>query len=304
MSRQPQLPPRSPFQKKAIACPIELNSSNLPEGDDLFTRHQKSLSQSSILEDQQQWFDDLFSDLGSNSDGIFHCHSASDSATLLDGILQQRTLTSGINNESSGHDESDSVLLESACFYGPNSPRQKANSAFSDNSVLSALSNFLARSPERYVEVNTQSSGTAHSCLDGDSSGASNDLDDEQKAEKRHPRQRSRVRKLQYIAELERTVNVFQSFESELACRISTLLQQHAALSMENSNLKQQMARLQQQKLIIDSEYKFLMKEAANLKLDLSSSSMNNARMRSGSSHGEASKVTWPMLNWGKLNLG
>jgi len=48
-----------------------------------------------------------------------------------------------------------------------------------------------------------------------------------------------------------------QALESELAIRISTLLQQKVVLAIENNKLKQQMARLQQQKLIMDGNHFF-----------------------------------------------
>ncbi|GAB4855191.1 hypothetical protein Ancab_023817 [Ancistrocladus abbreviatus] len=303
MSRQSQLPPRFPPQKKGIVCPAdEPYSRNSPKGNALYTRHQKSFSQSSILEDQPVWLNDLLSDTGSNTNGIFHFRSASDPVTLSDSLAADQILTSGNDDESSASDESGSTL-ESACVYGPNSPRRKANFDFSDNSVFAALSNYVTHCPIQYAEENAQSSGTTF-YLEGDHCGSINELNSEQKAEKRHPRQRSRVRKLQYIAELERTVNVIQAFESELACRMSNLLQQHVALSMENRKLKQQMAKLRQQKLIMDSEYRSLLKEAARLKLGLASSSDDDkVRMCSRSSHVDASEATWQMLDWAKLNL-
>lgn len=48
-----------------------------------------------------------------------------------------------------------------------------------------------------------------------------------------------------------------QTVESELAVRVASLLQQRAALSMENSKLKQQLARLRQEKLIVDGEFNY-----------------------------------------------
>lgn len=45
-----------------------------------------------------------------------------------------------------------------------------------------------------------------------------------------------------------------QTFESELALRVASLLQQRAALSVENSKLKQQMARLKKEKVIVDGK--------------------------------------------------
>lgn len=47
---------------------------------------------------------------------------------------------------------------------------------------------------------------------------------------------------------------MMQTLESELAVRVASLLQQRAALSMENGNLKQQMARLKKEKVIVDGK--------------------------------------------------
>ncbi|KAL5665562.1 hypothetical protein ACJX0J_025670, partial [Zea mays] len=64
--------------------------------------------------------------------------------------------------------------------------------------------------------------------------------------------QRSRVRKLQYIAELERTVDSLQNIGADLAVRVSSLFQLHNALSMENKQLRIQISSLQRAKLIKD----------------------------------------------------
>lgn len=45
-----------------------------------------------------------------------------------------------------------------------------------------------------------------------------------------------------------------QALESELAAKVASLLQQRVALSMENRELKQQMLRLQQEKVIVDGQ--------------------------------------------------
>ena len=93
--------------------------------------------------------------------------------------------------------------------------------------------------------------------------------------------QRSRVRKLQYIAELERTVDSlqvivlifyfnlmlrasvvlilwqyclysFQNMGADLAVRVASLCQLHNSLSMENKQLRIQISTLQHAKLIKD----------------------------------------------------
>ena len=49
-----------------------------------------------------------------------------------------------------------------------------------------------------------------------------------------------------------------QTFESELSVRVASLLQQRVALSLENCTLKQQVARLQQEKLIMECKFVYL----------------------------------------------
>ena len=49
-----------------------------------------------------------------------------------------------------------------------------------------------------------------------------------------------------------------QTLESELAVRVASLFQQRVALSMENCKLKQQVARLQQENLIMECKFVYL----------------------------------------------
>ncbi|KAF2319882.1 hypothetical protein GH714_019962 [Hevea brasiliensis] len=62
--------------------------------------------------------------------------------------------------------------------------------------------------------------------------------------------QRSRVRKLQYIAELERNVQALQAEGSEVSAEVEFLNQQNLILSMENKALKQRLESLSQEQLI------------------------------------------------------
>lgn len=50
-----------------------------------------------------------------------------------------------------------------------------------------------------------------------------------------------------------------QTLQAELGARVALLLQQHVSLSMENSKLKQQIARVQQEKLITEGEFVFIL---------------------------------------------
>ncbi|KAL9247334.1 hypothetical protein vseg_020776 [Gypsophila vaccaria] len=78
--------------------------------------------------------------------------------------------------------------------------------------------------------------------------------------------QRSRVRKLQYIAELERNVQALQVEGSEVSAELKFLDQQNLILNMENKALKQRLENLNQEKLIKYLEHKVLEREKGRLR--------------------------------------
>ncbi|XP_034705586.1 basic leucine zipper 6 [Vitis riparia] len=307
MSRQANLPPRCPFQKKPITRPIhDPIFPNLGNDNELYPRHHKSSSQSSISEEQPAWFDDLLNDPDSNLRGTCHRRSASDSVALLDGVVDHFPSLKPLKDDKNSVCDRIGSGLESACMYGPNSPRQRGNQSFSENAIASALSEYVSKSPLEDLDGSFCISGINQFDLKENACGADGELNAETKAVKRHSGQRSRVRKLQYIAELERTVDVYQTLESELAIRVASLLQLRVALSMENSKLKQQLAKLQQQKLIMDGQHKSLRKEVERMKGGLADSINSQIRTYTGSNTGaEAvrSEVSWLKLDIGKLNL-
>ncbi|WOL17046.1 basic leucine zipper 61-like [Canna indica] len=82
----------------------------------------------------------------------------------------------------------------------------------------------------------------------------------------RQSAQRSRVRKLQYIAELERNVTKLQSEVSALSPRVAFLDHQRSVLAMGNSYLKQRIAALAQDKVFKDAHQESLKKELERLR--------------------------------------
>ncbi|XP_058208038.1 basic leucine zipper 34 [Rhododendron vialii] len=297
MSRHAHLPPRCPFQKKSTTRSIydPLSPSSCKE---LYPRHQKSISQSSILEEQPEWLDDLLGDSDANTKGTLHRRSVSDSMTLLDGLVSLNDDDSSVSSETGSG-------FESGCMYGPNSPRSKGKFTFPESTMVSALSDCLFQNPMEYLDGGLCASGMVH-CEVQDGSGLAGEANAESKADKRHSGQRSRVRKLQYIAELERTVDVLQTLESELAVRVASLLQQRAALSMENGKLKQQMARLKKEKVIGGGRYQSLKKELERLKIRVAYSSSGDVEKdfrSSSAAEGVSLDAAWQMLDIGKLNL-
>ncbi|CAL9084592.1 unnamed protein product [Musa textilis] len=89
----------------------------------------------------------------------------------------------------------------------------------------------------------------------------------------RQSAQRSRVRKLQYISELERSVTTLQARRnlllnevSALSPRVAFLDHQRSILAMDNSHLKQRIAVLAQDKIFKDAQEEALKKEVERLK--------------------------------------
>lgn len=295
MSRQAPLPPRCPLQKKTTISPnLGPLSPTLIQENQFHPKHHRSSSQSLIIDEQPAWLHELLSDSESNTcGGILHRRSASDSLTLLDEVLTLPSLN--ILHEAEGSSVADcdesNEGSKSACVYGPNSPRGKGEVIFQDNSIVSALSEYVSQNALKCSDWSLPLSETAGGDPAGDASGSIGENVMEAKPVKRHPGQRSRVRKLQYIAELERTVDTLQSVRSELAAKVASLLQQHAALSFENSDLKQKITRLQQEKLIVDAEYQSLRKELERPK------PWDKLRSATGS------MGTWQMIDFRRLNL-
>ncbi|KAL3503157.1 hypothetical protein ACH5RR_037606 [Cinchona calisaya] len=82
----------------------------------------------------------------------------------------------------------------------------------------------------------------------------------------RQSAQRSRVRKLQYISELERSVTTFQTEVSALSPRVAFLDHQRMILNVDNSALKQRIAALTQDKIFKDAHQEALRKEMERLR--------------------------------------
>ncbi|KAL2893548.1 Basic leucine zipper 61 [Bienertia sinuspersici] len=82
---------------------------------------------------------------------------------------------------------------------------------------------------------------------------------------KQHNARRSRVRKLQYIAELEKNAQALQVAGAEASAQLEFLDQQNLILGMENRALKQRLESLSQEHYIKSMEQEILDKELARL---------------------------------------
>ncbi|KAF8115246.1 hypothetical protein N665_0029s0085 [Sinapis alba] len=316
MSRPGQLPPRCPIPKKMSLNPYADTYYSSSSPIESYIGHHKPSTQDSTLEEEQPaWLDELLRD---KTDGMMltGCggpplplrRSASDSVVLLGDIsaadfagFNQSEDEESLTSEACGE-------LESACVYGPNSPRAKNSSSFSNNHIASAFSDYGSQKAPQNSDDDTVKGISCPPPVAEDACGPMGVPN-----AKRNPGQRSRVRKLQYIADLERRVSMLQAVEADLSVRVASLLQTRATLSLENSQMKQQMAILKQDKLIREGEYLLLKKEAQRLNSRLrnfgSNNNNNNRLARSysaGSSIGPrtaSSHLDWNLLDLTKLNL-
>ncbi|KAL9266302.1 Basic leucine zipper 34-like protein [Drosera capensis] len=93
----------------------------------------------------------------------------------------------------------------------------------------------------------------------------------------RQSAQRSRVRKLQYISDLERNVTSLQAEVSLLAPRVAFLDHQRMLLNVDNSALKAKIAALAQDKIFKDAYQEALKREIERLTQVYYQQSLNNA---------------------------
>ncbi|PON92789.1 Basic-leucine zipper transcription factor [Trema orientale] len=131
-------------------------------------------------------------------------------------------------------------------------------------------------------EVESPCEGDAHATLAASAAaGSSGDTIIDPKRVKRilanrQSAQRSRVRKLQYISELERSVTTLQSEVSALSPRVAFLDHQRLILNVDNSALKQRIAALAQDKIFKDAHQEALKKEIERLRQVYHQQSLKN----------------------------
>ncbi|KAM3227064.1 hypothetical protein ACQJBY_059169 [Aegilops geniculata] len=308
MSRSPHLPPR---------CP-PLGPQITGRDDSLFTQSCRFPSEDPFFGEPPCWLDDLLADSGKMPNLPLLRRACSDSDAILDAL---RTIQSpifpiekgdlqpagetGDSLDAAVRGESDSGV-EVSCVYGPNSPRQKCRLTSSESSIVNAVLENVPSNPLQYLTVDPSTS--LHGNVANAKGDACDDVNhlDQDKSFKRRSGQRSRVRKLQYIADLERTVDSLQNMGADLAVRVASHFQFRNALSMENKQLRRQIASLQQAKLMKDGQTHFLKKETERLK----QISARHRRSRSvtscfepGSIGADPSAINWQTVDMSKLSL-
>ncbi|KAG6467054.1 basic leucine zipper 6-like [Zingiber officinale] len=317
MSRPASLPPRCPLLSRGVPRrALDSRSHTTQKDDNLCAQEPIFPSHESPLDEQPVWLNDLLAGHETSTRGGMSLRrSSSDPVVLLDvaksfhgsiyPIIEEDALSDGFLHdslESEGSCEVGYGFEAGNCVYGPNSPRQKGKLTDSESSMIASLLENAPTDPLKYLTVNSSSTAVLNESLGkGDYTPMNPEAE---KITRRHSGQRSRVRKLQYIAELERNIDLLQTLAADFASRVASLFQYRLDLSVENKKLRQQIASLGQEKLIKEGLHQSLKNEAERLRMMTCGRHRRAASCFEVPSAVDSASVKWPMPDFGKMSLG
>ncbi|XP_004244256.1 basic leucine zipper 61-like [Solanum lycopersicum] len=270
-----QLPPKVPTM--AHNWPFQ-NMPPLPNSSTIVSNHHTTNS----------WVDDFldFSSSRRNS----HRRSVSDPIAFVEAPFLQQCRGNGLSN---GFDKLDDELLTTmfsddsgagAAFAGtapcsnpsstnPSTPSDQVSENEDQKSPVRLEVNLVVQPKNEPGEDDSdnQSPVTSKNPVnDSSDNNNNNSIVDPKRIKRilanRQSAQRSRVRKLQYISELERSVTTLQTEVSALSPRVAFLDHQRLLLNVDNSALRQRIAALAQDKIFKDAHQEALKKEIERLR--------------------------------------
>ncbi|PSS26759.1 Basic-leucine zipper domain protein [Actinidia chinensis var. chinensis] len=294
------LPPKSPFPSISpsyvdyIPSPA-IGPKDIGKPREVNSHHQRTSSESFLMDEQPSWLDELLDEPDTPVRKGGHRRSSSDSfayidvanASTMDYVGQDdyrlKNMTAVPSWGSQDFDYYNDVRHASS---GKPKNRQRNSSLKMAHSsgVLSASDNVIIQSSgsscvpleaDGFPSTATEKQDPVECCLH-DPKAASERMDyshakpsaseTDTKRAKQQFAQRSRVRKLQYIAELERNVQALQAEGSEVSAELEFVNQQNLILNMENKALKRRLESLAQEQLIKYMEHEVLEREIGRLR--------------------------------------
>ncbi|KAK9284894.1 hypothetical protein L1049_024075 [Liquidambar formosana] len=229
------------------------------------------------------WVDE-FLDFSSTKRGT-HRRSASDSIAFLEAPMADECRNSnahgdGVNNEFDRFDDEQFLSMftdEMTTAVAPTMSSSNPSTPSDHNSINDEKQIPNDQQQQQQQVPKNESEEVQSSCkLDSQATlnatvNTSNDRTIDPKRVKRilanrQSAQRSRVRKLQYISELERSVTSLQTEVSALSPRVAFLDHQRLLLNVDNSALKQRIAALAQDKIFKDAHQEALKREIERLR--------------------------------------
>ncbi|KAG8646087.1 uncharacterized protein At4g06598 [Manihot esculenta] len=303
------LPPKIPFPSvtpsyvdyvpsgvigsKAVQRPRDGNS-----------HHQRTSSETLLIEEQPSWLDDLLNEPETPVRRGGHRRSSSDSFAYVD-VANASNMDYAAQDEyryknmmsipswaSQDFDFYKDARQASQSLYADINMTKQKNRAWDSSLNVATRTSGLPSGREITVSQSLGSSGapqeadgvptSVHEKQDSAESGQHDSRNSSEKKDNSHAKssasetdtkrakqqfaQRSRVRKLQYIAELERNVQALQAEGSEVSAEVEFINQQNLILSMENKALKQRLESLAQEQIIKYLEHEVLEREIGRLR--------------------------------------
>ncbi|TYG36143.1 hypothetical protein ES288_D13G040900v1 [Gossypium darwinii] len=303
------LPPKSPFPTVAStyndSAPNNvIGSKAIQKPREGSTYHQRTSSESLLIEEQPSWLDDLLNEPETPVRRGGHRRSSSDSFAYIDvsngpsldytaqDEYGYKNMISGLSWASQDFDHHNCKDGRLNSFHADvNLVKQKHRAwdsslnvvthpsglpSLRENTFVQSLGSCAPQELERAQSTaNGKQDSTKSVPIDAKASSEKKDnshakssaSDSDTKRAKQQFAQRSRVRKLQYIAELERNVQALQAEGSEVSAELEFLNQQNLILSMENKALTQRLESLAQEQAIKYLEQEVLEREIGRLRV-------------------------------------
>ncbi|GER57070.1 basic-leucine zipper transcription factor family protein [Striga asiatica] len=284
------LPPKSPFPSISPSYTEYIpTSKTLPKHRDQNSHHQRTSSESFLIDEQPSWLDELLDEPETPVRKGAHRRSSSDSFAYMDmsnnaggmnymaredsnryknvtggggplsqwgssqdfDIYRQQQNSFYVNSNQFGRTRNNNKMWDPRGL-----PSPKGNSTL----IQDADKKNVSLPPEKKDVEDQKGPAEKKEAMHGKS------LETDNKRAKQQFAQRSRVRKLQYIAELERNVQALQAKGSEASAELEFTNQQNLILNMENKALKQRLESLAQEQLIKYLEHEVLEREVSRLR--------------------------------------
>ncbi|XP_039040854.1 uncharacterized protein At4g06598-like [Hibiscus syriacus] len=302
------LPPKFPFP--TVSSTYNDNAPNNVLGSKVVQKpregsafHQRTSSETFLIEEQPSWLDDLLDEPETPVRKGGHRRSSSDSFTYIDvpkapnpdyaaqddyGYRNMNPGLSWVSHDLDHHSCKDAQL--NSFYTDVNLVKQKNRAwdsslnavthpsgppSLRENTFVQGLGSCAPRELEGIPTTANGKQDSAKSVpLDAKDSSEKKDnshakssgSDSDTKRAKQQFAQRSRVRKLQYIAELERNVQALQAEGSEVSAELEFLNQRNLILGMENKALTQRLESLAQEQAIKYLEQEVLERELGRLR--------------------------------------
>ncbi|CAL0326531.1 unnamed protein product [Lupinus luteus] len=263
-----QLPPKIPTIPQNSPSFLHQRASSMsnfiPSSTTLLPHHQQQ-------QNLPSWVDE-FLDFSSSRRGS-HRRSASDSIAFLETAFDGLDEDQLVSMFSDDYATVGMPPVQSSSTSNPSSPCSDQNSNNDEKPMAMALDvvNHGVKSENETVEEESSCKNDAAAQPSfAATTGCTETVSDPKRVKRilanRQSAQRSRVRKLQYISELERSVTSLQTEVSALSPRVAFLDHQRLILNVDNSALKQRIAALAQDKIFKDAHQEALKNEIERLR--------------------------------------